>query len=277
MSEEFAVGDGRTHLRTRLMAQSLVDRTCIAGTQSDTEVAMLPEAQVVGIGGRSIMDRGRAAVYPLVEEIVAARPHHQLVLSVSGGARVRHTYHIGLDLGLPTGGLALLAGACDEQYTIMLHTLLAPHGALVLGKEDFTDLPIHVAAGMLPILSSMPPYHYWEPPPPAGRLPANGPDVGLFLTAEALGAQRCILVKDQDGLFSCDPEQDPDAELIPRIGTSTLLERDLPSLIVDRVLVEVLHRAHLVREIQIVNGLVRGRLTAALQGEHVGTILYQER
>jgi len=31
---------------------------------------------VIKIGGQSLIDRGRAAVYPLVEEIVAARAAH---------------------------------------------------------------------------------------------------------------------------------------------------------------------------------------------------------
>jgi molybdenum storage protein len=277
MSERFAVGDGRVHLRTGLMGESLVDRSCLDATEGGREQALLPGAAVVGIGGHSIMDRGRAAVFPLVDEIVAARAEHQLVLSVSGGARTRHTYHIALDLGLPTGALALLAGACEEQNAAMLHALLAPHGAVVVARTDFSSLPGYVAAGLLPILCSMPPYREWEPPATCGRLPDNGPDVGVLLTAEALGARRCILVKDQAGLHTEDPALQPEAELLDRVGTRTLLERQLPSLIVDRELIPTLHHTHLVTEVQIVNGLRPGTLSAALAGEPVGTTIFQER
>ena len=54
------------------------------------------------------------------------------------------------------------------------------------------------------------------------------------------------------------------------------MRRNLPSLIVDRVLIETLHNAHLVTEIQIVNGLKPGNLLKALNGEHVGTIIHRE-
>ena len=43
-------------------------------------VAVMPDVKVVKIGGQSIMDRGRAALFPILDEIVAARKDkHQLV------------------------------------------------------------------------------------------------------------------------------------------------------------------------------------------------------
>jgi molybdenum storage protein len=49
---------------------------------------------------------------------------------------------------------------------------------------------------------------------------------------------------------------------------------DLGDLIVERVVLEnMLHAKH-VRELQIINGLKPGTLTRALDGEHVGTIIY---
>ena len=275
-NSELVEGDGRTHLKTKLMGESLINRDFVASTATDTEVAILPDAKIVSLGGRSILDRGRAAVFPIKDEIVEARKQHAMVIGVSGGARVRHVYHIGLDLGLPTGGLAQLVGACEEQSAAMLQALLAKHNGIFLTRDHFTDLPLYLETGMIPIVISVPPYHYWEPPSRTGRLPEHGSDVGIWLAAEALGAKRCVFVKDQDGLYSDDPATNPDAEFIPKIGTGELMRRNLPSLIVDRVLIETLHNAHQVREIQIVNGLKPGRLTAALNGEHVGTIIHRE-
>ena len=73
MTTGLVVGDGRVHLDTELMAESLVRPGLISASEAEHEVAMLPECRVVMIGGRSIFDRGKEAVYPLVEEIVAAR------------------------------------------------------------------------------------------------------------------------------------------------------------------------------------------------------------
>jgi molybdenum storage protein len=80
-----------------------------------------------------------------------------------------------------------------------------------------------------------------------------------------------------DGLYTDDPATNPDAELIERIGATELIERDLPSLVLDRAVIETLQNTRFVKEIQIINGLHPERIAAALAGQHVGTIIYQER
>ena len=65
------------------------------------------------------------------------------------------------------------------------------------------------------------------------------------------------------------------AKYIPRISVEELLERDLDDLIVERAVLEFLARARHMKEIQFVNGLKPGQLTAALNGEPVGTIIYR--
>ncbi|MGH7859536.1 MAG: uridine kinase, partial [Candidatus Binatia bacterium] len=109
-----------------------------------------------------------------------------------------------------------------------------------------------------------------------GNVPANRTDAGVFLSAEFLGVRRAIFVKDEDGLHEDDPKKNPAAKLIPRASARELLERDLPDLIVERVVVEYLTRSRFCREIQVINGLRPGMLTRALEGEDVGTIIYQD-
>jgi len=84
-----------------------------------------------------------------------------------------------------------------------------------------------------------------------------------------------IFVKDEDGLHTADPKKDPDSKHIPRISVEELLERDLDDLIVERAVLELMMRARNIKEIQFVNGLKPGQLTAALEGEPVGTIIYR--
>ena len=45
------------------------------------------------------------------------------------------------------------------------------------------------------------------------------------------------------------------------------------SLPFDRALLDIMATARHLERVQLVNGLVPGRLTAALRGEHVGTII----
>jgi molybdenum storage protein len=51
------------------MRESLQDKRVIAGTDSDRDVHIFPDAALIGIGGQSIFDRGKAAILPLVDEI----------------------------------------------------------------------------------------------------------------------------------------------------------------------------------------------------------------
>src|SRR5439155_27338988 len=90
-------------LEALLMQRSLTDEELLRATDSAPDYRILPDATVVKIGGQSVIDRGRAAVYPLVEELVAARKDHQLLIGTGAGPRARHLYSIAPDLGLPTG------------------------------------------------------------------------------------------------------------------------------------------------------------------------------
>ena len=118
------------HLPSKLMRESLMDKQVLAGTETPS-LPLLPDVHVVAIGG-SILDRGRDALLPLMDEIVRCRRRHKIILGVGGGARMRHAYHIGLGLGLPTGGLAMIAGAVNEQNRYMVQGVLAAHGGVVL-------------------------------------------------------------------------------------------------------------------------------------------------
>jgi molybdenum storage protein len=239
-------------------------------------IAMMPEVKVIKIGGQSILDRGRAAVFPLLDEIVAAKAKHQLLLCCGGGTRARHIYAVASELGMPTGVLAALGGYVPRQNARMLQMLLAKHGGLFMLHDDFEKLPLYFSMGCLPIMTGMPPFGYWEKPVKGSRIPANRTDAGVFLSAEVLGARRAIFVKDEDGLYTDDPKKVPTAELIPRIGARELLRRDLPDLAVERVVIEYLPRARSCHELQIVNGLIPGNLTRALEGDDVGTIIYKD-
>jgi molybdenum storage protein len=260
------------------IASALADATLTdsAVTLDYRPIAIMPDVCVVKIGGQSIMDRGRAAVFPLVEEIAALKNKHQLLLCCGGGTRARHIYAIGAELEMPTGVLAALGGYVPRQNARMLQMLLARHGGVFILNDDFEKLPLYFQLGCIPIMTGMPPFSYWEKPGEGGRIPANRTDAGVFLSAEFLGAKRAIFVKDEDGLFDDDPKKNPKAQHIPRISARELLARDLPDLVVERVVIDYLTRSRYCHELQIINGLVPGTLTRALGGEDVGTIIHQD-
>ncbi|OGG03176.1 MAG: hypothetical protein A3F83_03605 [Candidatus Glassbacteria bacterium RIFCSPLOWO2_12_FULL_58_11] len=268
----------RFHVKSRFMRESLMDKGVMESTVKENQLAILPEHNVIMIGGKSLMDRGKKAMYPLVEEILENQPNYGMVLSVSGGLRMRHSYSVALDLGIPPGGLTMLAGTIEEQNCRMLYALLAKHGGVRMVRDNFEELAMYLYSGMLPIVVPMPPHFWWEKPPKYGNIPADGADYGIFMFAEVLGARSLIYIKDQDGLYTSDPAKNPKAEFIPKIGVSELLARDMEELIIERNALEMLSRARAINKIYIVNGLKRGTLTAALEGREAdaGTVIYQD-
>src|SRR6059036_2580329 len=83
-----------------------------------------------------------------------------------GGARTRHVFSIGLDLGLPAGVLAQLAIADALGNAHMLGTLLAPYGVVAIPPEIFGHLlPLFITSAPGVVFNGVPPYSLWEHPP----------------------------------------------------------------------------------------------------------------
>ena len=263
-----------TDLGRRLVSGSLSDAAIQRATETTPNFAILPWVNVVKIGGQSIMDRGRSAVVPVVDEIVANLHRHKMILGTGAGTRARHVYSMAIDLGLPIGVLTVLGTAVAWQNAQMLQYLLAKHGIAFLEPEGFASLPHYLMERGAVICQGMPPYKLWEANPGVGRIPPQRTDTGCFLIAEVFGARKMIYVKDEDGLYSADPKKDAKATHIPRISAQELLARDLDDLIVERAVIELMLSARNIKEIQFVNGLKPGQLTAALDGEPVGTVIF---
>lgn len=263
------------HVESRLMRESLVDKNVIARTEGQVS-SILPDVNIIQIGGSSIMDRGRSALLPLLDEIVANQAQHRMIIGVGAGIRSRHIFSVGLDLGLPTGALAALSAKDSAQNAYMVSCLLAKHGFVYLEAPFVVQLlPAMLAAARGAVFNGIPPYSLWEHPPLVGKLPPHGSDAGSYLVGEVFGARSVIFLKDVDGLYSADPKTDPSAEFIPEIRAQELLDRKLPTLPVEPAVLELLTRAKLARGVRIINGLTPGNLSRALAGESVGTLISQ--
>jgi molybdenum storage protein len=261
------------HVVSRLMRESLMDKQVIAATETPVR-AILPKLNVIQIGGMSIMDRGSGAVLPLLDEIVANQDRHMQVVGIGPGVRARHILAVGLDLGLPTGALATLSAKASAQNAYMVSCLLANQGFVYLEAPFIVQLlPAMLAAARGAVFNGIPPYDLWEHPPAVGKIPPHGSDAGSYLIGEVFGARSIILLKDVDGVYTADPKTNPDAQFIAEITASELRARNLPTLPIEPVVLELLARGKLARSVRIVNGLVPGNLTRALNGEAVGTII----
>lgn len=268
----------RLHIAGRFTRESLIDRQLIDSTEIPLQHPVMPELNVIGLGGRSILDRGASAIVPVTGEVIANRYKHQMLLCTGPGICGRMTLCLAGDMGLPTGGQAMLTGGDESHYLFMLYGLMLPHGGVWMAKlVHFERLPLYVKNHMIPITLGQAPYFFWEKPPKYGSIPEHGNDFGSYITAEVLGARSMIFLKDVDGLYTADPKRNPKAEFIPRISAQDLIGMDLDELVIDRATIENLARARAVRKIRIINGLVPGNLTRALEGdESVGTTIFRD-
>jgi molybdenum storage protein len=262
-----------TKLGQSLVTGNLTDQELLAHTDDNSLIQILPDANVIKIGGQSLIDRGRAAVFPLIEEIVENLGRHKMIIGTGAGTRARQAYSVGIDLGMPTGVLSVLGTFVSMQNARMLHYLLAKQGIPFIEPVQFPQLPLYVEERGAVIFFGMPPYTFWQRNPEVGRIPPHRTDAGVYLISEVFGTRSMIYIKDEDGLYTADPKKDKNAKFIPRVTLGELKEMDLPDVVVERTVLELMENAENRRSIHFINGLVKGNLTRALEGEEIGTII----
>jgi molybdenum storage protein len=262
-----------TELGNTLINGSLTDKSVMAQTSEQPMFKILPNANVLKIGGQSIIDRGRVAVLPILDELIANLPHHKMIIGTGAGTRARHAYSVGVDLGMPTGVLSVLGTFVSMQNARMIHFLLAKHGIPFIEPVQFPQLPLYLAERQAVVFFGMPPYVFWQRNPEIGRLPAHRTDSGCYLISEMFGARSMLYIKDEDGLYTADPKKDKHAKFISRITVDEMIKMDLQDSVVEPPVLEFMKNAESRRSIQIINGLVPGNITKALNGEPVGTII----
>jgi molybdenum storage protein len=263
---------GRYEIDNKLKGETLVRKGLMKRHTVD-QIRLVPELNVVKIGGHGIIDYGREVVLPLMEELGELSRKEKLLIVTGGGVRVRHILDIGIDLGMPTGVLAELAGKISEQNAEIVTLLLSKWGGSRIKTGDLLDLPTMLHLGLLPVSHGTPPYGLYEHPPGVGVIPPHRTDTGALLMAEVLGAKSCILVKNVDGLYTEDPRVNPKAELIENIGVQELIDMDMEDMVLERKMLYILRDAVNIPEIRIVNGHVAGNVRKAINGEKVGTTI----
>ena len=176
-------------LEALLMQRSLTDPQLLATAEAASDFRILPDATVIKIGGQSVIDRGRAAVYPLVDEIVAARKAHKLLIGTGAGTRARHLYSIAAGLRLPAGVLSQLGASVADQNAVMLGQLLAKHGISAVSGAGLSAVPLYLAEattalGVARLVMGLPFYALGLWLAWSVSAPAPGEDDGLRPAAE---------------------------------------------------------------------------------------------
>ncbi len=266
----------RLHVKSALMGESLVSREFIEKLDIAPQERLYPDVKVMKIGGQSICDRGVKALPAILKEIVRNRRDHKMLITTGGGTRSRHIYTIGLEMGMPTGVIAKFGSMISEQNALMIATLLSPWGGVKISHADIVKLPTYFSENIIPVMPGMPPYDYFAIKPKVGRIPIHRTDVGLVILADLIGSKTILFIKDENGLYTEDPKKNPDAEFIAEIGAQDLLDKEQDDLVIERPCLEIIQNSEVIENIQVINGMVPGNITRALNGEHVGTIIHKQ-
>jgi molybdenum storage protein len=266
----------RLHVKSALMGESLVSKEFIENLDIAPQERLYPDVKIMKIGGQSICDRGAKAMPAILKEIVRNRPAHKMLLTTGGGTRSRHIYTIGLEMGMPTGVIAKFGSMVSEQNALMIATLLSPWGGVKISHSDIVKLPTYFAEKIIPVMHGMPPYDYFAIKPKVGRIPIHRTDVGLVILADLIGSKTILFIKDEKGLYTEDPKKNPDAEFIAEIGAQDLLDSEQDDMVIERPCLEIIQNSEVIEKVQIINGLIEGNITRALNGEHVGTFIYKQ-
>src|ERR1700712_482979 len=217
-------------LTSLVRSRSLTDVQLLEASDAAPDYAILPDSNVLKIGGQSIMDRGRAAVYPILEELVAAKAEQKIMIGRGAGTRARHRYALAAEFGLPTGVLTDIGSAVAGQNAEMLGHLMARHGVPVISGTGFGALALYLEQCGATIFPGMPPFDMWQHVPSEGVIPPYRTDAGCWLVAEVYGARSMTFIKDEDGLYTANPKTDDNAKLIESITVDELIEMNLPDL-----------------------------------------------
>lgn len=266
----------RLHVKSALMGESLVSKEFIEKLDIAPQERLYPDVKIVKIGGQSICDRGVKALPNILKEIVKNRVDHKILITTGGGTRSRHIYTIGLEMGMPTGVIAKFGSMVSEQNALMIATLLSPWGGVKISHADIVKLPTYFAEKIIPVMHGMPPYDYFAIKPKVGRIPIHRTDVGLVILADLIGSKTVLFIKDENGLYTEDPKKNPDAGFISEIGAKDLLESGQDDLVIERPCLEIIQNSEVIEKVQIINGMIEGNITRALNDEHVGTYIYKQ-
>jgi glutamate 5-kinase len=189
---------------------------------------------VVKVGSALLVDSAtgrlnRAWLSTLVEDLVRLRKRGQEVILVSSGAIALGRR----SLGLPSGPLALdqsqAAAAVGQIRLAHAYKELLDHADIqvaqvLLTLEDSEDRRRYLNAratlntllglGALPVINE-------NDTVATSEIRYGDNDRLAARVAQMLGADCLVLLSDVDGLYTADPNRDPDAKLLPRVTRIT--------------------------------------------------------
>ena len=222
---------------------------------------------VVAIGGSILLkeyDCKKFQEYSAILKDLAEE--HELFIVVGGGKPAREYISVVRDLG---AGEAQCDDIGIEVTRINAKLMLAALGDAAYQRvpHNFQEALEFSATGKIIVMG--------------GTEPAHSTDAVSAILAEYINADKLINLTSVDGMYTKDPNKFDDAELVPEITATDLLEflngKDVKAgtyEFFDTTAVQMIKRSNL--ETVITNGFEPENLIKAVNGENVGTKVLSE-
>ena len=222
---------------------------------------------VVAIGGSILLKEYDCKKFQEYSEILKElSEEHELFVVVGGGKPARDYISVVRDLG---AGEAQCDDIGIEVTRINAKLLLSALGDLAYQRvpHNFQEALEFSASGKIIVMG--------------GTEPAHSTDAVSAILAEYIHADKLINLTSVDGMYTKDPNKFDDAELVPEITASDLLDflsgKDVKAgtyEFFDTTAVQMIKRSDM--ETIIANGFEPENLIKAIKGEKVGTKIINE-
>ena len=222
---------------------------------------------VVAIGGSILLKEYDCKKFQEYSSILKGLSQdHELFVVVGGGKPARDYIKVVRDLNV---GEAQCDDIGIEVTRINAKLLLAALGDVAYQKvpHNFQEALEYSSSGKIIVMG--------------GSEPAHSTDAVSAILAEYIQADKLINLTSVDGMYTKDPNKFDDAELVPEITATDLLEflsgKDVKAgtyEFFDTTAVQMIKRSNL--ETIITNGFEPENLIKAVKGEKVGTRVINE-
>ena len=222
---------------------------------------------VIAIGGSILLKEYDCKKFQEYSDILKdLTKEHELFVVIGGGKPAREYISVVRDLG---AGEAQCDDIGIEVTRINAKLMLAALGDVAYQRvpHNFQEALEFSATGKIIVMG--------------GTEPAHSTDAVSAILAEYVQADKLINLTSVDGMYTKDPNKFDDAELVPEITATDLLEflsgKDVKAgtyEFFDATAVQMIKRSNL--ETVITNGFEPENLIKAVNGEKIGTRIINE-
>jgi aspartokinase-like uncharacterized kinase len=213
---------------------------------------------VIKVGGNILLNH-IDSIKPLFHIMFEQGKHLRLVVIPGGGTLANEVRRMHKEYNLSDSTSHFMALLALDQNAFMINQFLEGSRVVFDPSDARRTTKGHRVAILAPfrlMLNRDPLPHSWN---------VTSDSIAGYV-AKSIGAEKLILLKDVDGIFTEDPKEVKDASFIEKVTASELIETMKKTTCIDKMLPKVLRFSRI--KAHIVNGLFPERLESILKGDH---------